>query len=91
MKNKTLLATVAGLAAIGAGVGAALVYLKKKQVTEDVAEETEEDITEEEFEATERTYTTLSDAAPAEEEVVEEATEEVVEEVAEETTEETAE
>ena len=86
MKNKTLWATVAGLAAIGAGVGAALVYLKKKQPVEDVAEETEEEITEEEFEATERTYTTLSDAAP-----VEEATEEVVEETVEEAAETTEE
>ena len=78
MKNKNIWAAVAGLAAIGAGVGAALVYLKKKQGAETDVEELEEELFDEEeceCDATERTYTVLSDATPAEE-----ATEEVTEE-----------
>ena len=80
MKNKNIWAAVAGLAAIGAGVGAALVYLKKKQPKEVEAEETEEELLDEECECdtTERTYTVLSDAAPAEE-VKEETVEETEE------------
>ena len=76
MKNKNFWAAVAGLAAIGAGVGAALVYMKKKQPKEADVEETEEELFEEECDcdAAERTYTVLSDAAPAEE-TVEEAEE----------------
>ncbi len=80
MKNKNIWATVAGLAAIGAGVGAALVYLKKKQPKEADVEETEEELLDEEceYDTTERTYTVLSDAAPTEEEK-EEAVEETEE------------
>ncbi len=85
MKSKNLWTAVAGLAAIGAGVGAALVYLKNKQPKEVVEEETEEEILEEECEATERTYTTLSEVVPVEEAKEAETTEDVTEE---ETTEE---
>jgi len=76
MKNKNVWATVAALAAIGTGVGAALVYLKKKQEKETDVEELEEELFDEECEcdAAERTYTVLSDAAPAEE-AAEETTE----------------
>lgn len=86
MKNKNILAAVAGLAAIGAGVGAALVYLKKKQPKEADVEETDEDLLDEECDDVEpeRTYTVLSDVAPATEEPAEETVEETTEPVAEE-------